>query len=234
MKRQCTILAATALLLGSQQPTSGQQALLPPKPFGLVSVHFEQNATDGDAEVVFEAKGDQNGLVKLSVVSPDGRTVIDFRAPEASAGIRQFRMESPEPGDIESLKAAYPQGVYRFSGTTSTGVKLQGDSKLSHGLPATVSFVRPSAGAQGVSAEKLVITWTQVRGLVAYIVSIEQEELNSSVVARLPGTATRFTVPDGFMLPGTEYKLAVGTVTENGNASFVETTVKTAATKKIP
>ena len=93
-------------------------------------------------------------------------------------------------------------------------------------------FVRPRAGAKGVAAEKMEISWTPVKGLAAYVVTIEQEEQNLSVTARLPGTATRFAAPAGFLRPGTEYKLAVGTVMENGNASFVETTIETAAAVK--
>ncbi len=88
-----------------------------PVPFETATVRFEQNATDGDVEVVFEAKGGDQGLAKLTVVAPDGRTVVDFTAPDA--------------------------------------------------------------------------------------------------------------VPDGFLLPGKEYKIAIGTVTEEGNASFVETTFTT-------
>ena len=230
MKRQLQILAAAALLLGSQRPSVAQQA--PAKPFELMSVRMEQNATDEDAEVVFEATGDK-GLVKLTVVSPDGRSVIDFSAPAGSMGIRQFRLESPEPGDIASLKEAYPEGVYRFTGTTSTGTKLAGETKLSHALPPVASIVGPRGG--GVAAEKLEINWAPVEGVAAYVVSIEQEEMNLSVEARLPATASRFRVPDGFARPGTAYKLAVGAVMESGNASFVEKTITTAAAaKKAP
>jgi hypothetical protein len=229
MNRYFLTFPVAALLLGSpvigQAPTSA-------KPFGLAEVRFEQNATDQDAEVVFEATGDRDGLVQLAIVSPDGRNVVDFKAPEGSMGIRQFRMESPEPGDVAKLKAAYPEGVYRFEGTTSAGVKLQSEAKLSHQLPGTVSFVRPLAGAKGVSAEKMVIAWSPVKGVAAYVVTIEQEEENLSVTARVPGRATRFAAPAGFLRPGTEYKLAVGTVMASGNASFVETTIETAAAAK--
>jgi len=38
-------------------------------------------------------------------------------------------------------------------------------------------------------------------------------------------------VPDGFLLPGTEYQLAIGTVSAEGNVSFVETTFTTAGKK---
>ena len=101
MTRRIQILAGVTLLLGSHGlalvrvgKESGPSVL-----FAVTSVHFEQNATDRDVEVVFEIKGGDEGLAKLAAVSPDGRTVIDFTAPDASTlGIRQFRFESPEPG----------------------------------------------------------------------------------------------------------------------------------------
>ena len=73
--------------------------------FETVEIYFEQNATDGDAEVVFKAKAGDDGMTKLKVFSPDGKTVIDFVAPDPSTlGIRQFHLESPEPGDIDAIK----------------------------------------------------------------------------------------------------------------------------------
>ena len=72
--------------------------------FDTASVHFEQNATDGDVEVVFKAKADDEGLAKLTIVAPDGRTVADFRAPDPTTlGIREFELESPEPADVAGL-----------------------------------------------------------------------------------------------------------------------------------
>ncbi len=198
-------------------------------PFAVASVHFEQNATDGDVEVVFEVTGGDEGLAKLVVVSPDGRTVIDFTAPDASTlGIRQFLFESPEPGDVESLKSAYPEGVYTFAGATAAGDKLHGESRLVHKMPVTASILRPGAGARGVAAKGLEITWTPVKNLAAYIIEIAQDELNVNITAKLPGSVATFAVPDGFLLPDTEYELGIGTVTGEGNISFVETTFTTA------
>ena len=198
-------------------------------PFAVAIVHFEQNATDGDVEVVFEAKGGKEGLAKLSVVSPDGRTVIDFTAPDASTlGIRQFRFESPEPGEVESLKSAYPEGVYTFTGATAAGQKLHGEATLNHLLPTTATFLQPKADAQGVGTKNLEITWTPVKNLAAYIIYVENDDLDVNLTAKLPGFVVKFAVPDGFLLPGTEYMLGIGTVTEDGNVSFVETTFTTA------
>src|SRR5919201_5976061 len=117
-------------------PIGGEIKSTSAVPFPLAAIHFERNATDGDMEVVFEVRGATDGLAGLSVRSPDGRRVIAFRAPDASTmGIRQFRFESPEPRDVTSIKAAYPEGVYKFFGKTASGVKFFGKSTLSHRLP---------------------------------------------------------------------------------------------------
>ena len=197
--------------------------------FSLATVRMEQNATDGDSEIVFEVTGAKDGLARLTVVGPGGRTVIDFSAPEApgALGIRQFRFETPEPRDLKSLTAAYPEGVYTFTGTTTAGAKLHGKATLSHRLPATTSFLQPKGNARGVDATKK-ITWSPVGSVAAYIVKIEQSKLGLNLSSTVPGTVAAFGVPEGLLRPGTEYKLAIGTVSEQGNISFVETTFTTA------
>ena len=200
-----------------------------PKPdtvaeFAVAKVYFEQNATDGDVEVVFQAKAGDDGLVELIVVAPDRRTVVNFTAPDASTlGMRQFQFESPEPTNAAALMAAYPEGVYEFSGKTAAGARLSGQSTLNHRLPATTAFIDPRPAATGVAAKDLKISWRAVDGMASYIVKIENDDLNVKIAATLPGTTTTFAVPNGFLSPGTEYELSVGTVTRDGNVSFVET-----------
>jgi len=202
------------------------------KRFATATVRSEQNATDGDFEVVFEARGGDDGLAKLTVVSPDGRTVIDFTASGASRlGMRQFRFESPEPTDIASLKAGYPEGVYTFDGATAAGQRYHGTARLTHALPAPVSLLHPRGSAHSVSAADLTIKWTPVRNLAAYVLELEQEETGSNLTVRLPSTASTFAVPQGFLVPGKPYRLGIGTVTKGGNASFVETEFRTAPRK---
>lgn len=201
-------------------------------PFAAATVHFEQNATDGDVEVVFEVKGGQAGLSKLDVISPDGRKVIDFTAPDASTlGIRQFSFESPEPKDIESLKSAYPEGMYTFAGTTLSGRKLTGQSRLNHSLPSTATIIQPVPHGGGVVADEVTITWSPLKNITGTIIEIQQDELGVSIKAKLPGSANAFTVPAGFLAPGKEYELAIGTVSEDGNIVFVETTFTTTVNK---
>lgn len=67
--------------------------------------------------------------------------------------------------------------------------------------------------------------------MAAYIIYIEQDELDVNLTAKLPGSVAAFAVPGGFLLPGMEYQLGIGTVTDEGNISYVETMFTTAGEK---
>jgi hypothetical protein len=234
MRRYSLMLAGAMLLAPGSDgvaPAVGHAARAP-KPFAVANIHFERNVTDGDVEVVFEVKGGADGLTGLSVTGPDGRTVMSFESPDAGgiSGLRKFLIESPEPRDAASLKAAYPEGAYVFAGWTAKGDTLTGQSTLSHQLPPAATVLRPKAGAEAVATKGLQITWTPVANVAAYVVKIEQEDLGESVEARILAGAARFTVPDGFLRPGREYVLGISTVSDKGNLSAVETTFTTAGT----
>lgn len=217
-------LAAVSCSSGGGAPPAGEAA-----PFAVATVHFEQNATDGDVEVVFEVKGGDDGLTSVTVTAPDGRTVVSAASPDTSTmGVRQYRFESPEPTDAARLKAAYPEGVYRFAGTTA-GARYASEATLSHRLPPGITGITPADDAEGVRVRGLRVTWTAVRDVASYVVGIEQPELGFNLSVTLPGSATSFAVPEGVLQPGHAYTLAIGTVATGGNASYVETTFATAA-----
>ena len=209
------------------------QAADPPadaKAFATSSLRLEQNATDGDYEIVVEASAEL-GLATLVVTAPDGRVIIDYKSPTGSdLGMRQFRFETPEPEDLASLKAVYPEGVYSFAGVTGSGVALHGKSSLSHTVPAPSSVVTPS-GARTVALEDVEIAWTSVKGATGYVMEIDQADLGINITTKVPATITSFTVPDAVLRAGRKYTLAIGVVAENGNISFVETAFSTRAAK---
>ena len=197
--------------------------------FESVSVRMEQNLADRDGEVVFEATSGAAGLLELQVVAPDGRVVIDFKAPQTRLGIRHLKLESPEPRDLVALRGDFPAGDYTFTGRTAAGTPLGGVATLSHRLPGAVWGVRPRPDALNVSLKRLVIQWVADTNLASCLVSIEAERTGAMLVqASLPGTATRFVVPDAVLLPGTRYKVSIGAVQANGNGAFVESTFTTA------
>lgn len=200
--------------------------------FEQAAIRLEQNATDKDAEIVFEVTGGGAGLAALKVAAPDGRVVADFKAHDSKMGFRHVNLESPEPKNDGRVQADFPAGEYTFSGSTVTGAKLMGKAKLSHQLPNPAAIMQPRADEKGVPVNGLNIKWSPVKNLAALIVSIEQEQTDVKLTAKLPGTATAFAVPDGFLTPKTEYKLAISTVSTAGNVTSVETSFETAAGKK--
>jgi hypothetical protein len=216
------ILVAATSTRCAEEASSGSK-------FEVASARFEQNATDKDVEAVFEAIGGDDGLQKLTVVAPDGRTIVDFTSPGRSAiGIRQFRFESPEPSDAAVLKKAYPEGEYTFTGSTMAGEKFQDKVKLSHLLPPTTSFLSPKAGARNVPVKNLKITWAPVKGVAGYTIEIDASKSSAHVEAKLPASATSFVVPDGILAPNDKCQLGIGTVSSSGNVSVIETTFTTA------
>lgn len=223
-----TVAVAALLALFFVGVVAAQVQAASAAPFSKATVRFEQNATDGDVEVVFEIKADEDGLTMLKVVSPDGRTVIDFTAPDSTTmGMRQFIIESPEPDDMPALQAAYPEGEYKFSGKTFAGDAFASTAALSHRLPATAELTSPMPEADDVAIKDVVIAWGAVAGVSSYIVELEQDELQLKIKAVVPGSLTSFAVPNGVLVPGKEYTLGLGTVAEGGNVSFVETTFTT-------
>jgi hypothetical protein len=232
MTRRLKMFAWAGAVLGSATLARAWSSMQPADPatFDAASVRFEQNATDGDVEVVYEITGSDDGLTKLTITAPDGRGIANFAAPhQATLGMRQFVFESPEPKDVAALKAAYPEGAYTLSAMAANGQLLAGRVTLTHKLPSTTTFVQPRADARDVSARDLEITWVPVSDAVAYILELEQEGTQTSLTARLPQSMTRFSVPDGFLQSGKEYQLGIGTVSTAGNISFIETSFSTAA-----
>jgi hypothetical protein len=84
----------------------------------------------------------------------------------------------------------------------------------------------------GRSCPRPADPWCPVANLAAaVVVVVEDEATGREVRARLPGNATAFGVPQGFLAPKTEYKLAIGTVSRDGNRSFIESQFRTAGRK---
>jgi hypothetical protein len=132
--------------------------------FEKVAVYLEQNIQDRDLEVKFEAVGSSVGLKTLKVVAPDGRTVIDFSAPDSKLGIQHLTLESPEPKNDGSIQADFPEGVYQFTGTTAKGASVQGEVRLIHKLPEPVSLTRPRMDKKNVPLTGMQIRWNPSTG----------------------------------------------------------------------
>lgn len=219
---------SVAVLLGAMQLAWVGVAQADAK-FEHLAVRVEQNATDNDFEIVFEATGGDTGLSALKVTAPDGRIVIDFKSPGAKLGLRSFRLETPEPKSLSGLQADFPAGDYTFTASTVAGMGFSGIAKLSHKLPGLATAVRPRDGDQNVAVKGLQIQWQAPKDLAACNITIEHDLSGAKIVqATLPGGAVVFQVPEKLLALDTQYKVSIGTVSAEGNGAYVESTFKTA------
>ncbi len=215
-----------ALCFALLVPASAHQSELP---FKELSMKFEVNETDGDGEVVFSVKASE-GLRWLKVFAPDGEITIfiisnDERRRIDPIGLAQFSLETGGPS-IEGVKNAYPEGTYQFLARTISGDRLFGKVDFSHKLLSAPIF--SPRGEKGVDPNNAVVEWQPVEGAIAYEIEIENDDLEVNVTAKLPGSATQFNIPQGFLRPGTEYEVGVTTVTKDGNLSVAESSFVTA------
>lgn len=196
--------------------------------FEFVTIHVEQNTTDGDTEVVISAKAGDEGLHTLSIKTPDRRHVAHVLSLDRSMmGVREFVFESPEPPG-EAILAAYPEGTYTFTGVSSIGERFRGQAVLSHELPAPVTILHPAQNAR-VGAGSLSVQWSAVTGISEYVIEFENESADPEQILRVnvPGSQTSFEIPSSMLAAGADYQVGVWTVATNGNVSIAETTFST-------
>jgi hypothetical protein len=197
--------------------------------FDTAEIHVEQNATDGDTEIVMVAVGGDEGLRLLRVSAPDGRVVLNTGSRDPSVlGLREFVFESPEPPGDDILDA-YPEGLYVFHGSTHASDRLRARAWLSHDLPAPTFITNPPDGAVVPPAD-LIVEWTPVAGAREYLLELENESVDPerALTLNLPAGVTRFAVPAAFLIPASDYQVGIGTVADNGNVVFVENVFTTA------
>jgi hypothetical protein len=207
-------LATPALLLPAAARAS--------QGFSRTAIRLERNLADGDLELVIEATGDDKGMASLLVTTPDGRAVVDFKAPDSRFGMRKFAFESPEPKDDGRLKAEFPEGSYRFTGSSTEGTRLEGAATLSHAFPPAPTFTSPREGASNVNPGSARIAWRPVPGLAGFLLVIEQEQSGRELHADLPGSATSFALAAGYLQPATEYHLLLASIAADGNRTVIE------------
>jgi hypothetical protein len=192
--------------------------------FSELDIRLEQNATDGDSEVVLFAKGQDEGLKNLVVLAPNRRKVVaNFIGSPTGIGLREFVLESAEPPDLGAVLASFPQGSYFFFGITMSGDCLAGTSTLSHAIAPATTLLAPEED-EIVPADELVLRWAAVPGAVRYIVELNNEDTGAEYLFDVFPPTTQLAVPRNFLVPGSEYQFVVGVKTANDNATFVETT----------
>lgn len=191
------------------------------EPFSELSIVLEQNATDGDSEVVMFAKGQDIGMDKFIVRSPDNRKVAKFNGDKRGVGLREFLLESAEPPELEKVLASFPEGEYSFNGRTVEGGCLKGFAYLSHGLAPETEILTPEAN-EVINRNYVVVSWMPIDQAAGYVVELKNEETEKAILVEIPATSTSFDAPASWLVSDTEYQVAVTVLTESGNKTSVE------------
>lgn len=208
---------------GQAQSGQGKSCL----EFSELRMTLEQNATDGDTEVVLFAKGQDDGLKRLVVHAPSGRRVGKFVGDPKSIGIREFVLESAEPADLDLVLASFPEGTYRFFGRTVKGECIKGAAPLSHAIAPATTLIEPLEG-KVVPVDQVVLSWTLVTDAERYVVELNNETTGAEARFDVFPPTTSLAIPEHFLKRGSEYQFVVGVKTGTGNVTFVELTFFTA------
>ena len=206
-----------------------------PVEFSDARLKVEINATDGDAGLQLFLDGEPWNEVEL--VDPDGDVVVDVDVSGRARnfGLTELFSESSEPPftefPLEQFKQLFPEGTYRFRGTTIDGAPMTGSATLTHDFPAGPEILSPVAGSR-VARDQVVVKWAPVTtpagiDIAGYQVLVVQEEPVLRVFsADLPATATRLSIPAQFVQPRTEYKVEVLAIESGGNQTLTELTFR--------
>jgi hypothetical protein len=187
---------------------------------------IEFNATDSDVGIQAFLGGPSWEVVEI--VSPDGRKVFHVdRGALKELGMNELSFESEEPSledlPLEEFLALFPEGEYKFLGTTVEGDDLAGTATLTHDIPDAPVVVSPEEGT--VDSDNTVIEWNPVANppgseIAGYEITVEREDPFRVFSADVPPTTTSFTVPADFLEPGTEYKFEVLAIEASGNQTI--------------
>ncbi len=179
------------------------------------------SVSDEDAQIITRG-GSEDPLESLVIFGPKGvvRKKIRFK-DGARIGEADFQFDTPEPS-LDDLKAAYPPGKYLFWGQTVSGKILHNTVDLSYELLSPPEILYPGNGKVGIPTNNLVIQFAAPDEAEAIRLEIEDEEQERTVKVDLSGDASRFSVPNGWLEPGTEYVLDIKAIAENGNQTVCD------------
>jgi hypothetical protein len=235
------LISATVLAQGANDNEPGVI------PFAEARMIIELNATDEDVGIQVFLDGEPWQDVKI--VSPDGSQIFQVQGQGVlrELGLTELFSESNEPpldelplGEFFTL---FPEGEYKFFGTTVEGDQLVGTATFTHAIPEGPFIISPEEDAV-VDPNNTVIMWEPVTdsftgskaiAIGGYQVIVDREDPDPfrllgtrSLVIDLPASATSVTVPPEFLEPATEYSFEVLAIDVSGNQTISESAFITA------
>jgi hypothetical protein len=204
----------------------GAPAVATSKPalrFDEASVRFVANRTDHDGQLFWSVTSEE-GMGDVTIHAPSGKLVATAKFDRTGQADAHF--DSPEP-TVAGLKKTYPAGRYTVTGHTTSGRRLSSIVLLTYKHVGTPTIVSPESHQTGVPTTGLVVRWSAVRGASSIHIQVERDAPPRALEIDLPGTATVFRVPDGFLEAGAEYVVDVLAQHRSGNSTMRDVTLTT-------
>ena len=236
MKRRTMLAGLTALvflsgiLTASSSPGPAIRAASMTVRLDEATMIVEVNATDGDAGLQVFLDGEPWRRMTLS--APNGRQIlaVNTRTKLRNYGLTELFSESSEPAfdefPLNKFKRLFPEGRYRFVGTTIEGQRVAGRARLSHDIPDGPEITSPTSDST-LPPGTILASWNPVPepsgiNVVGYRAIVEREDPLRVFSVDLPASVTSVTVPQEFVESGTTYKLEVQAIEASGNQTLTE------------
>jgi hypothetical protein len=188
----------------------------PDEEFEDASLIVVYSVSDEDAQIIAQG-GSEELISQVIITGPDNAVLHKVKFKDADElGQADFQFETPEPS-LEDLMLAYPSGDYLFRGKTIFGDILANSVELSYELAPAPTITYPLEGDVGIPVNDLEVLFDPPAEAEAIRLEIEDEEEEVAIKVDLPGDATSFFVPNGWLQTGTEYVLDIKVIAENGN-----------------
>jgi hypothetical protein len=196
---------------------------------------IEFNETDEDIGVQALLGGEP--YKKLSAYGPDERKILDLRPRRAlkQQGLSDFFFESAEPTleevPMDDFLSRFPEGVYEFETVTLDDLEQEGETRLTHMVPAGPVIVFPQQG-DVVDRNNLVVTWEPVTmttalnppqrpvNIVGYQVIVTRVDPLRVYSVEVAAETTSVTVPPEFLDLDTEYEVEILAIEESDNQTI--------------
>lgn len=220
---QGVLLGAVALGLGTPSWAAT---------FKIARIYIEYN--DSANDLGFHVSLDAEDWKTLEIVNPAGTTIfeVEGKGGYQDLGMTELFFEGAEPSldefPLEDLLALFPEGKYKFIGTTVGGARLMSTATLSHAVPDG-----PSVSAE-VNDDTVVIRWDPVTSApedfpVQRVQVVGYQIIVGSFQVTLPASSTEVTVPREFVEslgPGAQ-DFEVLAIEASGNQTITEGSFET-------
>lgn len=223
MNRPTRLLQALAVGILALGPTTAAWA----DKFEFARIYIEYNASAND--LGFHVTLDGEDWKDLAIVNPRGTPIfmVEGSGPYAELGMTELFFEGAEPSldeiPLRQLLSRFPEGKYRFIGTTVDDTPILRNGTLSHAIPAG-PFVQSS-----VVGDRITIRWRPVttapRGFPARPIDIVgYQVIVDPFQVTLPDSSTQVTLPREFAasLGKGEHPFEVLAIDVSGNQTITE------------